>query len=442
MLWVKTISRFFHSYNVSTVLEKKLSDDERPYANVTINGIKLSGLLDSGAAITLISDSIFQSVLQYNYPLIKDSTYIITANGQSLKTLGYVNLPITFDNQVHIIKGYVAPQIQPPLILGINFWKQFRLCPKYLGSLQMSTNTEEKKELNSSKIQSYQCLNNSQKIIVDDLIEQYKNISFERKGLGRTHLIKHRGDTGDSPSIRQRYYRLSPEKQQVLAQQLDEMLSLDVVEPCESAWQSPVLIVNKKDGKPRFCLDSRKLNAITKKDAYNLPYISEILDNLRDARFLTSLDLSKSYWQVLLVEADRDKTAFYIPGRGTFRFKTMPFGLTNAPATQQRLVDALFSNIESNIYSNVESNVESRVFAYLDDVIVISSTFEEHVALLKCVLKKLQDANLTINLEKCKFFRSELKYLGYVVDGTGLHTDPAKVEAIIYIYKTLPLLSD
>lgn len=365
--------------------------------------------------------------------------YIVTANGQSEKALGYLNLPVTFNNQLHIIKAYVVPNIQPPLILGIDFWRQFRLCPKYLGSVQMTTYQHEKNELNANKIQSYQCLNESQKHKVDQLMEQYKNISFERKGLGRTHLIEHRIDTGDAPPIRQRYYRLSPEKQHILCEQLDEMLSLDVVEPCESAWQSPVLIVNKKDGKPRFCLDSRKLNSVTVKDAYNLPYISEILDNLRDARFLTSLDLSKSYWQIGLVESDRDKTAFYIPGRGTFRFKTMPFGLTNAPATQQRLVDALFSNVESEVEPNVKphmkTNVESRVFAYLDDVIVVSSTFEEHVALLKSVLKKLQEANLTINLEKCQFFRSELKYLGYVVDGTGLHTDPTKVEAIVN-YKT------
>lgn len=424
---------------MATILDTKFSDDERPYVTITIDGININGLLDSGAALTLIGEDVSRILLRNNYTLMTDNINIQVANGQTLKTLGYINLPIAFDNQVHIIKGYVVPEVQPSLILGIDFWRQFRLCPKYLGSLQIATNHDESNNINPSKIQSYQNLNLSQKLIADDVIEQYKNISFERKGLGRTHLIKHRINTGDSPPIRQRYYRLSPEKQQILVQQLDEMLSLDVVEPCESAWQSPVLIVNKKDGKPRFCLDSRKLNSVTLKDAYNLPYISEILDNLRDARFLTSLDLSKSYWQIELVESDRDKTAFYIPGRGTFRFKTMPFGLTNAPATQQRLVDALFSNVESKVESREEhtskSNVESRVFAYLDDVIIISSTFEEHVTLLKNVLKKLQDANLTINLDKCQFFRSELKYLGYVVDSNGLHTDPAKVEAIIN-YKT------
>lgn len=251
------------------------------------------------------------------------------------------------------------------------------------------------------------------------LVRQYDDISFAKKGLGRTQLITHRIDTGDSAPIRQRYYRLSPEKQRILLEQVDEMLALDVVEPCESAWQSPVLLVTKKNGQPRFCLDSRKLNSVTKRDAYNLPYISEILDNLRDARFLSSLDLSKAFWQIPIAEEDRDKTAFYVPGRGRLRFKTTALGLTNAPATQQRLVDALLDDIDH------------RIFAYLDDIIIVSSSFEEHVSLLLRVLEKLRKANLSVNLEKCEFFKSQLKYLGYVVDANGLRTDPDKVEAIL-----------
>lgn len=271
----------------------------------------------------------------------------------------------------------------------------------------------------NSFVHSYDNLDSVQKGIANNIVHQYNNISFSRKGLGRTHLITHRIDTGDSPPIRQRYYRLSPEKQRILVDQVDEMLKLDVVEPCESAWQSPVLLVTKKNGQPRFCLDSRKLNSVTKRDAYNLPYISEILDNLRDARYLSSLDLSKAFWQIPIAEEDREKTAFYVPGRGTMRFKTTAFGLCNVPATQQRLVDALFGE------------VDHKIFAYLDDIVIVSSSFDEHVSLLLRVLDKLRYANLTINLDKCEFFRSSLKYLGYVVDANGLRTDPDKVEAIL-----------
>lgn len=346
---------------------------------------------------------------------------MVAAGGQNLKSLGYINLPVSFQGQFHIIKTYVVPEVETPIILGIDFWRAFQICPKYLDSITMSGTSLAEVKVNTDEtfIHSYDNLLDSQKSIADNVIAQFKSISTEEKGLGRTNLISHHIDTGDAQPIRQRYYRMSPEKQRILVEQVDEMLALDVVEPCESAWSSPVLIVSKKNGQPRFCLDSRKLNAVTKRDAYNLPYVAEILDNLRDAKYLSSVDLSKAFWQIPIANEDRDKTAFYVPGRGTLRFKTTAFGLTNAPATQQRLVDLLFADMDF------------KTFAYLDDVIIISSTFEEHVSRLLCVLDKLRKANLTVNFEKCKFFRSQLKYLGYVVDAHGLRTDPEKVEAII-----------
>lgn len=354
-------------------------------------------------------------------PLIENDCITVTAaGGQNLNSLGYINLPIKFENQFHILKAHVIPDIKRNLILGIDFWRKFKICPKYTGSVTMFNDINcSLVTPQHSFIQGYTNLDEPQKKLADSVIKQFEDISFHRKGLGVTSLIQHRIETGNAAPIRQRYYRLSPEKQRILIEQVDEMLSLDVIEPCESAWSSPVLIVNKKNGQPRFCLDSRKLNSVTKRDAYNLPYISEILDNLRDARYLSSLDLSKAFWQIPIAAEDREKTAFYVPGRGTFCFKRTAFGLTNAPATQQRLVDLLFSEFGL------------KVFAYLDDVIIISEDFNSHMTLLLRVLDKLKQANLTVNLEKCNFFRSQLKYLGYVVDSTGLRTDPAKVEAIL-----------
>lgn len=420
--WLETIRLFFNSYKIASILKNKPFNDSRPYVNININGITASGLLDSGSAVTILGNNAHTTLTNRGHKLFTDDNLlIVAAGGQNLKSLGYLNMPVHFENQFHIIKTYVVPEIQSSLILGIDFWRAFKICPRYLGSLQFNETplADLKSDNPQTFIHSYDNLNESQKIIADDIIEKFKDISFERKGLGRTQVIAHQIDTGDSPPVRQRYYRLSPEKQKILTNQVDEMLELDVIEPCESAWQSPVLIVTKKNGQPRFCLDSRKLNSVTKRDAYNLPYISEILDNLRDARYLSSIDLSKAFWQLPIKESDKDKTAFYVPGRGTFRFKTTPFGLTNAPSTQQRLVDILFGNFDN------------KVFAYLDDIIIISSSFQEHVSILSRVLDKLRQANLTINLEKCEFFRSQLKYLGYVVDENGLRTDPDKVTAIL-----------
>lgn len=347
---------------------------------------------------------------------------VTAAGGQSMTSIGYMSLPIHFENEFHIIKAFVVPDINIDLVLGIDFWREFKIFPGHLTSITFANAAVLNASLSTdcpSFIQAYDHLSDSERAVADDIISQFSDISAEHRGLGETSLVTHRIDTGDAEPVRQRYYRLSPEKQRILAEQVDEMLALDVIEKCESAWSSPVLIVTKKNGQPRFCLDSRKLNSVTKRDAYNLPYISEILDNLRDARYLTSIDLSKAFWQIPIAQEDRDKTAFYVNNRGTFRFKRTAFGLTNAPATQQRLVDQLFREFDL------------KVFAYLDDIIIVSNDFNSHVSLLLRVLNKLKQANLTINLEKCQFFRSQLKYLGYVVDSSGLRTDPEKVQAIL-----------
>lgn len=383
------------------------------------------GLLDSGSSVTILGNNSHKPLLDFDFTLCTNEKIVVTAaGGHKIASLGYLLLPVTFENKFSVIKAHVIPEIATTLILGIDFWNIFKICPKYLTNSENLYNKDpglsEISNFSDIHLHSYEILDDNQKLIADNIIKKFKDISFAEKGLGRTHLITHHINTGDAEPIRQRYYRMSPDKLKIISEQVDEMLSLDVITPCESPWSSPVLVVGKKDGKPRFCLDSRKLNSVTKKDAYNLPYVSEILDNLKDARFLSSVDLSKAFWQILIDEPDREKTAFYVPGRGTFMFKTTAFGLTNAPATQQRLVDLLFG-----------PEFECKVFAYLDDVIIISQSFEEHVTLLERVFEKLSAANLTINLEKSSFFRNKLRYLGYVVDSQGLRTDPEKVQAIL-----------
>lgn len=384
-------------------------------------------MLDTGSCVTILGNESHKKLLTAGFKIINnDSVEFVAAGGDRLQSVGFINIPVTFQNKTHYIKAYVVPSVQNPLILGIDFWRIFGLFPKHLDAVMFLKDTVKSNTLNTSTVDkpailSYNNLSASEKCTADTLITKFSEISYEKKGLGRTSLITHPIDTGDAAPIRQRYYRMSPEKQRILVEQLDDMIRDDVVEPCESPWSSPVLLTPKKNGELRFCLDSRKLNALTKKDAYSLPYITEILDNLRDAKYLSSIDLSKSFWQILIREEDRCKTAFYIPTRGTYQFKSMPFGLTNAPATQQRLVDYLFYGPE----------FENKVFVYVDDIIIISGTFEQHISLLTKVLEKLKIANLTINLEKSHFFRKQLKYLGYIIDINGLQADPEKVEAIV-----------
>lgn len=319
----------------------------RPYATVNVADHSLCGLLDSGSWVTVLGNNSHLHLAASTglaFHDTNDSKSFVSAGNHRLETVGYINLPVTFEGQFHIIKAYAIPTITSPLLLGADFWRKFDLLPKHCKSISLSRDDRQISVIaeNPVMLHSLNELNDSELANATNVIKQFESISTEVAGLGRTHLVKHRIDTGDSPPIRQRYYRLPPEKMRIICEELDDMIKLGVVEPCESPWSSPVLLTPKKDGKLRFCLDSRKLNSVTRKDAYKLPYVAEILDNLKNAKYLSSIDLSKAFWQIPIADEDRDKTSFYVASRGTFRFVTMPFGLTNAPATMQRLVDHLF----------------------------------------------------------------------------------------------------
>ncbi|UYV75954.1 K02A2.6-like [Cordylochernes scorpioides] len=230
--------------------------------------------------------------------------------------------------------------------------------------------------------------------------------------------VKHRIHTGDHHPIKQRPYRVSKREREIMQKEVDTMLERKVIQPSESPWSAPVVLVKKKDGTWRFCVDFRRLNHITKKDVYPLPRIDDVLDHLSSARYYSTMDLKTGYWQVEVDERDREKTAFVTPD-GLYEFMVMPFGLCNAPATFERMMDNVLMGLKWNI-----------CLCYLDDIVVYSDTFEEHLERLSKVLSCLQQAGLTINPDKCLFGSTRIKILGHVVDKDGIQPDSEKVEAI------------
>lgn len=146
-------------------------------------------------------------------------------------------------------------------------------------------------------------------------------------------------DVGSHPPIRQRCYVVSPKVQEAIRAEVDKMLDSGIIEPSYSEWSNPIVMVKKPNGKYRFCLDFRKVNGISKKDAYPLPNMNGILDKLRSARYISTIDLSQAYFQIPLAKESREVTAFSVPGKGLYHFTRMPYGLTGAPATFQRLLD-------------------------------------------------------------------------------------------------------
>ena len=189
----------------------------------------------------------------------------------------------------------------------------------------------------------------------------------------------------------------------------------------EGAWSFPIVLDPKDDkGNFRFCINFQRLNEVTKKDAYPLPNMNSILDKLRNAKYISKLDLKSGFWQVAMDEASKEKTGFRVPGKGFFQFKVMPFGLCNSPATFQRLMDKVLGPV-----------LDPYCFVYLDDIIVITDTFAKHLKVLSQVFDLLRKANLKLNLDKCCFCVPELKYLGYIVNKYGLHPDPDKVNSVL-----------
>ena len=197
------------------------------------------------------------------------------------------------------------------------------------------------------------------------------------------------------------------------------MLDLGAIRPSNSPWASAIVLVRKKDGRLRFCIDLRKLNNRTVKDAYSLPRIESILDSLGGAQIFSTLDLKAGYWQVEMAEECKVYTAFTCGPLGFYECDTMPFGATNAPATFQRLMHDCLGELNMNW-----------CIVYLDDIIIFSDTKEEHLKRLEAVFQKLCAAGLKLKPSKCFFFKEEIEYLGHVVSGKGISTNPKKIEAV------------
>ena len=235
--------------------------------------------------------------------------------------------------------------------------------------------------------------------------------------LGQTDTVQCDIHTGDHDPVKLRPYRVPLQDRGVVDKAIDEMLKAGVIRRSQSPWSFSLVIVSKKDGSKRLCVDFRKLNEITKKNSYPLPLIDDILSLLGKAKYFTSLDLKSGYWQVKMSEKDREKTAFACH-RGLFEFNVMPFGLCNAPSVFMMLMNTVLEGLEGF------------ACAYIDDILIFSETVEEHFEHLHTVLDRLQQHKLKLKLKKCQFFMDEIKYLGFVVGREGVKPDQEKVAAI------------
>ena len=253
----------------------------------------------------------------------------------------------------------------------------------------------------------------------DLLVDSADVFSETDLDLGKCNTIKHAIKITDPQPFKECYRRILPHLYEEVKAHLQEMVEVGAIRKSFSSWASAVVLVRKKDGGLRFCIDLRKLNNRTIKDGYSLPRIEDTLDCLHGAVWFSTLDLKSGYWQVELEEEAKPLTAFTVGPLGFRECEHMPFGLTNAPATFQRLMESCLGELHLNW-----------CIIYLDDIIVFSRTPEEHIHRLRAVFEKLKAAGLKLKPSKCDFFNKEIKYLGHVVSEQGVSTDPDKIKAV------------
>lgn len=432
-----------------------------------ILGNEVDALLDSGAAISIISDP--KIIAKHNFKLRPTELKIKTADETEHPGIGMLYIPYTFQGVTKVIPTLYVPQISKQLILGIDFWNQFGIKPamskesewkplntvnaievdeiainiadEYFAentgeinlileptgqklleknemedkSLEIPT-VEPVEDIDLNKIVTEHELSKAQKLELANILEKFKS----NGKLGRTKLMQHKIELieGAVPK-RPPKYRRSPAMQREIQKEIDRMIELDVIEESSSDWCNPLLPVRKPSGEWRVCLDCRNINRITKSEAYPLPDMQDILAKIEKATYFSVIDLSKAYWQIPLEENSRDFTSFR-SGRKLYRFKVMPFGLKGAPTTQTKLMHKV-----------IGFDLEPAVFVYMDDIIVLSNTLDEHFRLLETIAERVSKAGLTISIEKSKICQKKVHYLGYVLSEDGLSIDSEKLEPIL-----------
>ena len=212
--------------------------------------------------------------------------------------------------------------------------------------------------------------------------------------------------------------RYNPGENLEIKTQVEKMLKQKIIRPSISPYGSPILMIKKKDGGWRMCLDYRAINAITKRNVFPLPRIDDLFDRLQGVTHFSSLDLAQGYYQMGIHESDKEKTDFKTVD-GLFEFNTITMGLTNAPSVFQSMMNDTFKGLEFC------------VIIYLDDILVFSINEDDHIRDIGLVLERLRTIGLIAKKSKCSFFRPSLRFLGHIISAAGILPDPTKIKVVL-----------
>uniref|UniRef100_A0ABD2WCF7 RNA-directed DNA polymerase n=1 Tax=Trichogramma kaykai TaxID=54128 RepID=A0ABD2WCF7_9HYME len=402
-----------------------MTKENRFFVDVRVGPFTYKALLDSGAQCCLAGPRMMRELAER----IKPSRALIGYADQNTQPSGgYLPVMLQIDRDAGRIDIECTEILPVEMVLGVDFGRRWRVDIS-MGRNQWRSgdgpwhNFAKLNDTGSSRCDIVaECAGITVAGGERELVERKikKLIPDVPPKLGHTDKIVHRIELveGAKP-VCHRTRRMTPKMEKIAHECLQKMREEGIIEVAKSEWNSAPVLVRKSDGSYRFCVDYRDLNKVTKKDGYPCKNMDTILDRLRRARYISKIDLKSAYHQVCLDEDSKAYTAFSVQGSRQYQFLRLPFGLKCAPMTFQRLMDSLFG-----------AEVEPYVFAYLDDIILVTETFEEHVNWLERVIRILLDAKLVVNRDKCEFCCQSVKFLGYVLDSSGLRIDSERVRPI------------
>lgn len=371
--------------------------------NLKISHITHKGIIDTGADISLIHISNIPNKIKIfkENKTQKFTHSIYSACGKKISIIGKIELKVGINNKEFNMPFFVTDKNPKYTLIGTDNILKY---PSLLSGILQ--NQIETKTINTIEKEN-------------DIVEKFKDIfKTEISDLnlcsGGTHTIHL---TNKQP-IKQKNTRIPINYEKEITKEIENNLKLGIIRESKSSWSSRVVPVPKPDGRIRLCIDYRSLNQRTIKDSYPLPCISEIIDSLGKAKIFSTLDATSGYYQIALEEESKPLTAFSWKG-GLYEYNRLPFGLCNGPATFQRVIDTI-----------LKKELGKFVYAYLDDIIIYSQSKQEHDKHLQIVLSKLKASGLSLNKNKCKFYKKKIKILGYILSDGIVKPEPEKKQAV------------
>ena len=406
-----------------------------PYLQISLQELPFMALLDSGSVTSIIHTKIFK---KFNLALLPTEIKCFSATAQPVNIVGAVECKIRVDRYTWRHKFLVSNNISSDVVLGADFITHSRLLIdlsskevffgfepanklKIYSTSCLKTrhdvrSCEEKKRSNSDNLLELSHLTHKQKQEILSIVKGYPSVFTSKMGL--TNELEYEIVLEDNKPVRLPPYRLSPPRLKVMKEHIDKLLDDGVIRPSKSNYSSPIFLVPKGEKEFRPVVDYRVLNSKILVDSTPLPDLHSCFHWFSNARFFTSLDLNSAYHQIPLAESCRKYTAFATDWN-LYEFCRVPFGIAVGAQVLTRLLDKIFSDIKFKF-----------IYNYLDDLVIYSNTFEEHLIHIREVLDRLKKANLTVKLSKVKFASQELSFLGHRISPAGISIDQERTRAI------------